>query len=668
MPDMLSAALDYIDRGLSPVPIPHRQKGPLIDAWQDLKITPSTAPDYFNGARQNLGVILGKASGGLTDLDLDCPEAIAAAGYILPKTAVFGHASKPGSHWIYRTHLWETQDRAAIKLMGSDKTGLLEVRMGAGGLAAQTVFPPSTHSSGEPIGWAGRGPGEIADVDGAELIRCARRLAAAAELARNYPKAGGRHDAAFVLGGFLARCGLTPAQAAVFAEAVGAASLQPGDKRRDMGRTARDGASAEKRAGFPALAETFGEGPAKKVASWLDYQGGDERAPAPPDRDAPPIGEQDEDDIDREERDLERRIVDAPILARDPEPERNWIVEDVIPDETLTLLTGEGGIGKTTLAEQLAVAMRIDGEWLGMKVAQGPVLFVTSEDDRKDVNLNLRAILKAEHKSLAHCPGLHILPLADRDACLAAASTKLGAIAATPLWQALVRVIERRKPRLVILDALADLFGGEENARRHVRGFIVLLKQLAIRQKLAVLLIAHPSLTGINTGSGLSGSTDWHNGPRGRLYFERPKDKDDKAVDADSRILTVKKIQYAQEGTVFRLRRKAGAFVYEGKDGGSTFTRAATAAKAEAAFLALLQAFEDQGRSVSPNPSNNYAPMVFEREADADGVSKAALGRAMSKLLKADRIHIETVGPASRQRKKLTPGPAPTKATNEDVQ
>ena len=60
-----------------------------------------------------------------------------------------------------------------------------------------------------------------------------------------------------------------------------------------------------------------------------------------------------------------------------------------------------------------------------MKVAQGPVLFVTSEDDRKDVNLNLRAILKAEHKSLAHCPELHILPLADRDACLAAASTKL---------------------------------------------------------------------------------------------------------------------------------------------------------------------------------------------------------------------------------------------------
>jgi RecA-family ATPase len=97
--------------------------------------------------------------------------------------------------------------------------------------------------------------------------------------------------------------------------------------------------------------------------------------------DAPP--RDDEDDIDREERDLDRRIVEAPALAYDPEPQRRWIVEDVIPDETLTLLSGEGGIGKTTLALQLAVAVRIDGDWLGMKVTQGPVLFVTSEDDRK---------------------------------------------------------------------------------------------------------------------------------------------------------------------------------------------------------------------------------------------------------------------------------------------
>jgi RecA-family ATPase len=309
--------------------------------------------------------------------------------------------------------------------------------------------------------------------------------------------------------------------------------------------------------------------------------------------------------------------------------------------------------------------MRTDGDWLGMKVTQGSVLFVTSEDDRKDVNLNLRAILKAERKSLAHCPGLHILPLADRDACLAAASTKLEPVAATPLWRAFVRVIERRKLRLVILDALADLFGGEENSRRHARGFIVLLKQLAIRQKLAVILIAHPSLTGMNTGSGLSGSTDWHNGPRARLYFQRPKEEG-KTLDIGLRTLTVMKVQYAQEGTVFRLRRKAGFFVYEGRDGGSAFDYAASEAKAEAVFLTLLQAFDDQGRTVSPNRSSSYAPTVFANEMEADGVTKTQLARAMSKLLKDKRIHVETTGPPSKQRKKLVPGPDPAKTAQSE--
>ena len=49
--------------------------------------------------------------------------------------------------------------------------------------------------------------------------------------------------------------------------------------------------------------------------------------------------------------------------------------------------------------------------------------------------------------------------------------------------------------------------------------------------------------------------------------------------------LTVKKVQYAREGTVFRLRRKAGFFIYEGKDGGSMVDRAASAANAETVFL-----------------------------------------------------------------------------------
>ena len=228
------------------------------------------APRYFNGARQNIGIILGPASAGLTDLDLDSQEAILAAPYLLPRTAAFGHASKRASHWIYKTDIAQREDRAALKFMSVDKVGLLEVRMGGGGRGGQTIFPPSTHVSGEPIAWEDRTryPGDR------------RRRAAALRLP---PRSGGATRARLsqcwrtprrrlFLGGFLTRCDFTPPEIALFVEAVAAAGGQPGDKRRDMIRTAKDGAAGGKPAGFPLLAETFGKDVAKKCADWLGYR------------------------------------------------------------------------------------------------------------------------------------------------------------------------------------------------------------------------------------------------------------------------------------------------------------------------------------------------------------------------------------------------------------
>ena len=73
--------------------------------------------------------------------------------------------------------------------------------------------------------------------------------------------------------GFLARCGFASGLIRVFVEAVGVASNQPRDKIRDMIRTAADGAENSNLAGFPKLAETFGDAPAKLVAKWLGYEG-----------------------------------------------------------------------------------------------------------------------------------------------------------------------------------------------------------------------------------------------------------------------------------------------------------------------------------------------------------------------------------------------------------
>src|SRR4051812_5938377 len=140
----LDIAIRYIRRGWNPVPIPHRAKKPTDHGWQHRIIDEASAPRFFNGKAQNVGIILGPSSGGLTDVDLDCPEAVALAPYLLPETGmIFGRASNPASHYVYVTHLGETSDKAVIAF-GEPKDRLLELRVG-GAKGAQTVFPGSVH-------------------------------------------------------------------------------------------------------------------------------------------------------------------------------------------------------------------------------------------------------------------------------------------------------------------------------------------------------------------------------------------------------------------------------------------------------------------------------------------------------------------------------------------
>jgi hypothetical protein len=193
-------AIKYCQRGWNPVPLPYRTKKPTDADWQERVIREEDVARYFNGQPQNIGVLLGPSSGGLTDLDLDCGEAVALASWVLPRTAaIFGRTSKRASHWLFRTDLADTYDRAVIKLLDPKRPDkgacLLEVRIGGSGKGAQTVFPGSIHDeTGEAIAW--EEAGEPAGVDGAELVRRAKLLASCCLFARYWPGNGSRHDSA----------------------------------------------------------------------------------------------------------------------------------------------------------------------------------------------------------------------------------------------------------------------------------------------------------------------------------------------------------------------------------------------------------------------------------------------------------------------------------------
>jgi hypothetical protein len=178
----LQVALRYAELGWSPVPIKHREKAPRGDEWEKLRIKPV---DFKNEERlehlawqfnkyANIGVILGEASGGLVDVDLDCREAVALADEFLPATAaVFGRVGKPRSHRLYRV-------TGACATMAWKHKGemLLELR-GDGGF--QTVFPPSVHKdTGEHVEWEESFDGTLPPlVDRAALVASCEALRAA---------------------------------------------------------------------------------------------------------------------------------------------------------------------------------------------------------------------------------------------------------------------------------------------------------------------------------------------------------------------------------------------------------------------------------------------------------------------------------------------------------
>jgi len=122
----LDIARSYIKRGWNPIPIPHRSKRPADKGWQERIIDEASAPQYFNGRDQNIGIMLGPTSKGLTDVDLDCLEAVLAAPHLLPETnTVFGRPSKRSSHYLYRTDLAKTLGKAGAELSSSRRRGCI---------------------------------------------------------------------------------------------------------------------------------------------------------------------------------------------------------------------------------------------------------------------------------------------------------------------------------------------------------------------------------------------------------------------------------------------------------------------------------------------------------------------------------------------------------------
>ncbi len=344
----------------------------------------------------------------------------------------------------------------------------------------------------------------------------------------------------------------------------------------------------------------------------------------------------------------------------EPVPQREWAIRDRVPLNQAGLFSGEGGTGKSIIELTKNVAHVTGKEWLGSMPEPGPAFSIGAEDDEKEIHIRLVAIVRhygVTFKELVE-GGLHVLCLLGKDATLCAANGKSGRVETTKLYRQIYEAAGDIKPKNISIDTLSRAFAGSEIERAQVYQFANHMQALAKVASGSVTVLSHPSLQGIQSGSGISGSTAWHGAFRFRQFLTGVKAEAGEQPDNDLRQLEFKKNQYGRLGETIVVRYQNGLFLPE--DGISGLDKAAREARVDEVFLSELSQIIRQGRdAMAGETSREFGPTLIAEmpEAKKERIRKKELVDAMNRLLAANKIHVsKTSGPPSKAKKCLLLG------------
>jgi RecA-family ATPase len=659
---ILAAALEYAGRGWKIVPCHPETKLPALgEGWTKLASDdPATVRAWWKrwpGAM--CGVLCGPESGiWALDLDVDHDKGVdghaafaelAAGKDLIPKT-VAARSPRGGSHLLFK---WQDgiRGRPAKGVPGVEARGkgnciimppsmrsdgkLYEVVCDVPEVPAATpwlaeLFTDKRETSDEVVSFAraaaegrrpnGKGSGGSGEMYGrAALDDECRKVAAAAPGARNHAL----NAASFSLG-----------------QLVGGGALLGGEtKSRLFGAATACGLIKDD--GVEAVWATINSG----------FSAGLKQPRTAPEKPPPSLPSS---SPARQER-QEQAAVPLPWINmsnwdREPMPAQQWAVLNRIPLHQCVLFTGEGAAGKSTTELHRSAAHVLGRDWLGTMPEPGPAIYIDAEDPEEVLHRRLGAIVRHYGVTFDELVknGLHLMSLAGEDAVLATVG-RSGKVEPTPLYGRLLEAAGDIKPKSIAIASCANVFAGDENVRTQVQQLVGLLTRMAMVAGGSVVLVSHPSLTGISTDTGLSGSTAWHNAVRARFYIKSAKPESGEQPDEDLREIVFKKNQYGPKAETIVLRYTGGMFLPVPAAG--SLERAAHEQKADNMFLTLLDRSLGQGRNVSDKKTaNTYAPSRFveEPEAKAERVTKRDLAEAMERLFRASKIRVVEYGYPSR--------------------
>lgn len=354
--------------------------------------------------------------------------------------------------------------------------------------------------------------------------------------------------------------------------------------------------------------------------------------------------------------------LDWPALEALEPPPRQWVLEPWIPLDSITLLAGEGGVGKTLLAQHVATAIATGGSYFGVRSTPLRVLMWLGEDDHNEVWRRQRRINAQLGVSMNELGNLTVVSFDGHDMTLVWFDARTGRAQAMPLLSQLTEQVRATGAQLLVLDTVSRVFSGNENDRGHVVRFLTALRG-AMPHPVAILLLAHPAKA---QNSEYSGSTAWNGCVRTRLFLSRQAPGQRVNNEPDNLAANESRLRYLSRGKANYADLDYMAFEYSqtahvlvpigtGNQGDFATMRRRQARDVVVTGIIELQRLGKGTATDSAQSNSRYLPKMLRAAGLHGDSSDSEIMAAVAELMREGTVELrpEGVNRNGRERKGL---------------